>query len=171
MRRLVESCCLCRCRWFAVETQGTTPPGSVLTTRLLHSKSAIRRSAALEGRPGLSDNALFDLWSHSRCGVAELRKLDGTRVLDRCCCIVLRYYVGCVSGRHRWFFLFTCNMLIGELCAVLSSCFGLAEQFQSPPVGPLGAYIKLKDECKQFRVCIEGHLSKNLNNFVVSCQE
>ncbi|CAN0434847.1 unnamed protein product, partial [Ectocarpus sp. 13 AM-2016] len=42
-------------------------------------------------------------------------------------------------------------------------------QFNSPPVGPIGASIQLKEEYKQFRVCIEGHLSRNLNNFVVSC--
>ncbi|CAN0307700.1 unnamed protein product, partial [Ectocarpus sp. 13 AM-2016] len=44
-------------------------------------------------------------------------------------------------------------------------------QFNSPPVGPIGASIQLKEEYKEFRVCIEGHLSRNLNNFVVSCHQ
>ncbi|CAM9711696.1 unnamed protein product [Scytosiphon promiscuus] len=46
-----------------------------------------------------------------------------------------------------------------------------ARQFTSPPVGPLGACIQLKEECKGFQVCIEGHLQKNLKNFVVACHE
>ncbi|CBJ48925.1 smc-like protein [Ectocarpus siliculosus] len=46
-----------------------------------------------------------------------------------------------------------------------------ARQFSSPPVGPIGASIQLKEECQEFRACIEGHLSRNLNNFVVSCQQ
>eukprot|EP00752_Nemacystus_decipiens_P012922 g11436.t1 len=44
-------------------------------------------------------------------------------------------------------------------------------RFRSPPVGPLGASIHLKEAHKLFRVCIEGHLSKNVTNFVVSCQQ
>eukprot|EP00752_Nemacystus_decipiens_P012920 g11434.t1 len=44
-------------------------------------------------------------------------------------------------------------------------------QFQSPPVGPLGASIQLKEEYKHFRICIEGHLSRNLTNFVVGSQQ
>eukprot|EP00903_Cladosiphon_okamuranus_P016265 g15001.t1 len=46
-----------------------------------------------------------------------------------------------------------------------------ARKFQSPPVGPLGASIQLKEEYQQFRICIEGHLSKNLSNFVVDSQQ
>ncbi|CAM9332494.1 unnamed protein product [Ectocarpus fasciculatus] len=46
-----------------------------------------------------------------------------------------------------------------------------ARQFSSPPVGPIGASIQLKEECQEFRACIEGHLSRNLNNFVVSSQQ
>ncbi|CAM9332422.1 unnamed protein product, partial [Ectocarpus fasciculatus] len=46
-----------------------------------------------------------------------------------------------------------------------------ADKFQSPPVGPIGASIELKEEYKEFRVCIEGHLSRSLNNFVVSCHQ
>ncbi|CAN0020233.1 unnamed protein product, partial [Hapterophycus canaliculatus] len=45
------------------------------------------------------------------------------------------------------------------------------KQFSSLPVGPLGACIQLKEEHKDFRVCIEGHLMKNLHNFVVSCHQ
>lgn len=45
------------------------------------------------------------------------------------------------------------------------------DQFQTPPVGPLGASIQLKEEHKQFRVCIEGHLGRNLSNFVVGSQQ
>lgn len=45
------------------------------------------------------------------------------------------------------------------------------EQFRSPPVGPIGAYVQLKEECKGYAVCIEGHLRNSLSNFVVSCQE
>lgn len=51
--------------------------------------------------------------------------------------------------------------------AVLIAC----HQFRSPPVGPIGASIQLKEEYKEFRVCIEGHLSRSLNNFVVSCHQ
>ncbi|CBJ48924.1 smc-like protein [Ectocarpus siliculosus] len=46
-----------------------------------------------------------------------------------------------------------------------------ADKFHSPPVGPIGASIQLKEEYKGFRVCIEGHLSRHLNNFVVSCHQ
>ncbi|CAM9671007.1 unnamed protein product [Ascophyllum nodosum] len=45
-----------------------------------------------------------------------------------------------------------------------------ASEFQIRPVGPIGAYVQLKEDCKKHRVSIEAHIKKALNNFIVSNQ-
>lgn len=45
------------------------------------------------------------------------------------------------------------------------------KQFTSPPVGPLGAMVMLKEEGKRFAVPIEHTLKNCLTSFVVVCQQ
>ncbi|CAM9205870.1 unnamed protein product, partial [Hapterophycus canaliculatus] len=64
-------------------------------------------------------------------------------------------------------------MALGSFMPALVKRIGQAarQQFSSPPVGPLGACIQLREDFKGFQVCVEGHLQKNLTNFVVSCHQ
>lgn len=59
----------------------------------------------------------------------------------------------------------------GVACAdfrVYSLLFAFDEQFSTLPVGPIGASVQLKEDFKQFRVCIEAHISRHLGSFIVS---
>ncbi|SCU94392.1 LAME_0F07294g1_1 [Lachancea meyersii CBS 8951] len=129
-------------------------------------KGIERKLTDLQNEMALKDESLLQYSEQLRTAMGEAKELKSNAEKtkedkERTISFKQRELQNVISGKQN--FLFNFDPKMDKVVQVIKR-----QQFSVPPIGPLGAYVTVKPDFREWTKCIQAYLGNNLGAFVVA---